>query len=447
MGKSVGIPIVHYARSIQTAWLGNQLAVQFFVLAAPTILKSHRAHTGTLALFASLSLLWCLRGVVVPALLAILPRKNRQFQLLWLILLSRLAIILLFVILALYSIDVMEAEALKKLLFTSGVFICTISGLERGFLEVASVFAANTQQKTSALRLALAESTGIVLAWVFCNGVVLPAEDYFGTFASAFVAAILIGGFSVPLFLTILRRSNVQSTHDHEEGLSHAQPNIDAHKQENSHHNSRTWVWWQTLELAFVLIFGWLGMDLAWRISQPLLVHQGITLTSTGVVGVCMNGLLLILSALVWRRTEKLSDKEISFRRACEILGLFAVSMLSVAGFLGGTIYAIIGYMVLQFSYFCFTIFTMELLIRCGQTLKAPSIIVSVTSIAYSTAHAAVIPILYFSSHVMHAYGLIALLAGIILVIWQIGVRRILSMTNDSSRNCRVCDLDGSKNL
>lgn len=42
-----------YIRAVQLTWLGNQLSVQFFVLAAPTILKARHAPVGTLTMFAA----------------------------------------------------------------------------------------------------------------------------------------------------------------------------------------------------------------------------------------------------------------------------------------------------------------------------------------------------------------------------------------------------------
>ncbi|WP_325346006.1 hypothetical protein [Xylophilus sp.] len=170
-------------------------------------------------------------------------------------------------------------------------------------------------------------------------------------------------------------------------------------------------------------------MDLAWRIAQPLLIRQGITLTSTGAVGVCTSVALLALSATAWWRAGSLAGRGIGFRRACELLGLLAVAALAVSGFGGGAACAVAGYIALQFAYFCFNVFTTHWLIHCGQALASPAVAVSAAAAAYFAAHFAVVPILYFSSFAPHAYGMIAVLAGAALALWKAGVHRTRAMT------------------
>ncbi|WP_241288128.1 hypothetical protein [Burkholderia stabilis] len=426
----MGIPVknVGYARAgrrsrvLQTAWLGDQFGVQFFVLATPTFLKARHAPPGTLALFASLSLLWCLRGVLVPPLLGLLPVRMRVERLLHLVLVSRCVMLVHFLVLAAALSGVTDVARLERLLFLSGIVICTLSGVERGLLESASVLTADARSRGSALHLALSGSTGVVLAWIVCNGVVLPVEDRFGIAAAAVMMSLAIALLSVPLLSTAVRVADAQARELDQVAL----PMGDGGADRRAWHGGAPEVLKRTARLTLVLMVGWIGMDLAWRIAQPLMTSQGMTLTSIGAVGAFTSCGLLALAALAWLRAGKRMRRRIGFKSACETLALFAVCALAITGFRGGAAYAMVGYTALQIGYFCFNVFTTEFLIRYGQMFESPGGVVSAAAVAYFCAHFAVVPILYFASQVPHGYGVIVMLAGIMLLLWKLGVERIL---------------------
>lgn len=413
-----------YTLSVQSAWFGNQLAVQFFVLSAPTILKARHAPEGTLALFASLSLLWCLRGVAIPPLIALLPREKLPIMLMGLVLIFRFIIISVFIILSLISIHMTDVNSLRYLLLFCGAIVCTISGFERGLLEAASVLASDFSHRSNALHISLSASTGIVLAWLICNGLILPSADIFGITAAIMITTIAVFGFSLPVLLSMLGKlaEPVRKGHYFTSNLTRRAMPLKLNCPERAPFAPPLT---STIKLTLVLTFGWISMDLAWRIAQPLMVQEGVTLTTAGIVGFGSSILLLTFSVFIWLGATNKPEAGSKLRKKTEFFGAVGIFLLSTSGFSGGITFAISGYVILQLAYFCFNLFTTEFLISHGYQHQSPGMIVSASAIAYFAAHLLVVPILYFSSWIPHSYGVIAVISGMSLLLWRFGINKV----------------------
>ncbi|WP_406807378.1 hypothetical protein [Burkholderia semiarida] len=380
-----------YINSVKAAYLGNQIAVQFFSMAVPVILKARHASVVTLPMFASLSLMWCLRCAIVPPLLRFIAKTAPLRRSVALLLCMRVAIVAIFIGTALVTISISSFADLERILFVAGVAVCLLSGIERGLIDASAMLEARAHAQLECARASLYEAFGVLLASTLTGGVLLALCARYGIPSVLLTTAALLAALAMPICVDM-------SIGSHRPGDGESSAPIPALS------DTRRLGTLETGYYVVVIALGWLGIDLAFRVTQPLLLSQGVTLARVGLstVGIGI-AVLCILAAgqivpalriFTCRHLESISG----------LLSALSVVLLTGASVSGNPLVTVAGFMALKCGYFFFSAFATDTVIETGSTTGSIGAMVCASGLSYLASHFAVVPILYWTTSHFSGY-------------------------------------------
>lgn len=383
-----------YLPAIKSAYLSNQIVVQFFSITIPVILKAHQGSAITLPLFASLSLVWCLRFAVVPWFLVFLNGSNQLQKIVHVIFYIRIIIVILLCIAAFFIYHWGRHQSNETILFISGLTICFLSGIERGLIDTIAMLVTSGIKNKGSISISLYEAFGVLLASTLSGGIFLAFSEYYTVPVTLLIIALLLIVFLIPL---LRKTAPILKCNQH---LA-VKDSITINNTLNSKRSLRLI---HIVYYTLIITFGWMGMSLAYRISQPLLLAQGISLSWIGYATGCIGAILLIIVAVC----QSLYSIRRRMLRHLDVLSgslsIVSVILLGMASIIHEPLLTILGFLMLKAGYFFFSVFMTNTIIVTGSISGSIKTMVFISGISYLISHFAIILILYLTTNNSNNY-------------------------------------------
>ncbi|WP_215761894.1 hypothetical protein [Acetobacter sp. P1H12_c] len=375
-----------FAQAIRLAYLGNLVAVLFLSSAAPVILKAHNAPRGTLPLFATLPLFWSMRAVIVPPVLRYADAKRWAIQPLLLLCVLRAAVVVIFLALA-ASLPLMSTIAMiRTVLLGAGMVVCLLCGIERGVLDAGAVLLSGAGSRPERERFSHYEAVGAIAGSTLSSGMSIGLNAWLGLPACCAVMAGLVALLTLPVWHSTATAKRISSPR----ALSASLPSGPKTRL-SRRDDKRT----RFALLLLALVSGWLGLDLAYRVVQTLLLRQGLSLGWVGVVTVAVGIALLLLFAATQAFARQPGGRSERWpQTAGAWLPVGAILVLLAASVTGRPAVTIAGFLCLQAGYFFFSGFVTHLIILYGRESERAASAVFLSGASYFVAHFLVVPVL-----------------------------------------------------
>lgn len=401
-----------YDRVVRFSYLGNLIAVHFFTLAAPVILKANRAPTGTLSLFASLSLLWSFRAAIVPPLMRYLGVNENPPRAIQVLLVTRPIVAAVFLICAALSPFIDSVERLETLMLGAGALVCLLAGVERGFLDAAAVLASKPDTATRTERFPVYEAAGVIIGSTLSSGLVIAISAELGVAVCFALIGSLVILITVPVLSDIVSIRN-RAADERSRSAPARRIRVSA---------GRMIPWPARNHAEFVLTFsmlvlGWLGIDLAYRCTQPLMLRQGVPLRWVGFATIGTGLVLLAIFAITQLAIRSRTRTDRPWAMLSYVVPAAATVLLCVASLTGEPSITVAGLIALQIGYFFFSIFATDLTIVYGRDAGSAEATVLLSGAAYVTAHILVPPILYLTTEWCDGFTMTCIVASALVVI------------------------------
>ena len=342
-----------------------------------------------------------------------MPRANVHI-----LLATRLILVVLFLLAALVTLFTVGVAKLEALLLGAGVIVCVLAGIERGFLDAASVLSARFQTHPAAGRIPVYEAAGVVIGATLSSGLLLAISAQFGVAVCFAVTGGLIALLTVPVFAGTVSITDEMLGRDPIAGTAVGKRGAPGGPIRRGRPGGL-----QLVSALLTLTLGWLGIDLAYRVAQPLLLRQGVPLAW---VGVATSGAGIVL-LLCFGAAQILARYHNTDRWRSEwtsrVLPMAAVALLCLASATDRPALTVIGLLSLQAGYFFFSVFVTDLAIRYGSTFGSAEPTVFISGASYVLAHfslcraASLVPLLYWTTSCCGGFTVTCLVALTLLVL------------------------------
>lgn len=375
-----------FAQAIRFAYLGNLVAVLFLSSAAPVILKAQNAPRGTLPLFATLPLFWSMRAVIVPPVLRYARAKQWAMRPLLLLCVLRAAVVSIFLALA-ASLPLMSTIAMiRTALLGAGMAVCLLCGIERGILDAGAVLLSGAGSWPERERFSHYEAAGALAGSTLASGMSIGLSAWLGLPACCAVMAGLVALITLPLWRSAATAKRISSPRSIPASFPNG-PKARLLRRDDK----RT----RFALLLPTLVSGWLGLDLAYRVVQTLLLRQGLSLDWVGAVSVGVGIALLLLFAATQAFACQPGGRSERWQQVAGAwLPVGAILVLLAASVTGRPALTIVGFLCLQAGYFLFSGFATHLIILYGRESERAASAVFLSGASYFLAHILVVPVL-----------------------------------------------------